>query len=196
MYKVLIENPEGKVYELECNTYQEAIELLKKNNFKQDEFNWVNGIRTARIQRVTEIIDDELLEEEAYADYHLSRKSKNLKPETHSICNKLNDINEYQKLALRTATDMEPENLILNGALGLSGESGEVTDVVKKYMFQGHGLNEEKIIEELGDVCWYIAIMSEGLGVDLETVMQLNIDKLRNRYPEGFDSEKSINRKG
>lgn len=104
-------------------------------------------------------------------------------------------INEYQKLALRTASGMEPENLILNGALGLCGESGEVADAVKKYKFQGHNLDKQKIIKELGDVCWYIAIMSKGLGVDLETVMQLNIDKLRNRYPEGFDPDKSINRK-
>lgn len=72
MYKVLIENPEGKVYELEYNTYQEATELLKNNNFKQDKRNWVNGIRTAKIYRATE--EDELLEEEACADYHLSKK--------------------------------------------------------------------------------------------------------------------------
>ena len=77
MYRVVIENPEGKVYELEYNTYEEAIELLKNNNFKQDKRNWVNGIRTAKIYRMIEIIEDELLEEEAYADYHLTRKSKN-----------------------------------------------------------------------------------------------------------------------
>jgi len=104
-------------------------------------------------------------------------------------------VNEYQKLALRTASSMEPEDLILNGALGLCGESGEVADVVKKWKFQGHDLDKQKIIKELGDVCWYIAITAEGLGVDLETVMQLNVDKLRKRYPEGFDPDKSINRK-
>jgi len=104
-------------------------------------------------------------------------------------------INEYQQAALRTASSMEPEDLILNGALGLCGESGEVADVVKKHKFQGHDLDKQKIIKELGDVCWYIAIMAEGLGVDLETVMQLNVDKLRNRYPEGFDPDRSINRK-
>lgn len=104
-------------------------------------------------------------------------------------------INEYQQVALRTASSMEPEDLILKGALGLCGESGEVADVVKKHKFQGHDLDKKKIIKELGDVCWYIVIMAEGLGVDLETVMQLNVDKLRNRYPEGFDPDKSINRK-
>lgn len=100
-------------------------------------------------------------------------------------------INEYQKLALRTAT----ENLILNGVLGLCGESGEVADVVKKHKFQGHDLDKERIIEELGDVCWYIATMAKGLDVDLETVMKLNIEKLQKRYPEGFDPKKSIDRK-
>ena len=102
-------------------------------------------------------------------------------------------INEYQKLAFRTA--IGTESLILNSALGLCGESGEVADLVKKCRFQGHDLDKKKIIEELGDVCWYIAIMSKGLGVDLETVMQMNIEKLEKRYPNGFDPKKSINRK-
>jgi len=103
--------------------------------------------------------------------------------------------NEYQKAALRTASTTDPKDLILNGALGLCGESGEVADVVKKHLFQGHELDRDKIIKELGDVCWYIAIMAEGLGVDLETVMQMNVDKLMKRYPEGFEAEKSIFRK-
>ena len=71
MYNVLIENPEGIVYEVKCDTYQKAVNLLKDNNFKQDEYSWINGIRTARIQRVVEII-----EEEADEGYHLPRKSK------------------------------------------------------------------------------------------------------------------------
>lgn len=105
------------------------------------------------------------------------------------------EINEYQKLALRTANSDKSEDLILNGILGLCGETGEVSDLIKKYMFQGHDLNEEKIINELGDVCWYIAIMATGLNVDLETVMKKNIEKLMKRYPDGFAAEKSINRK-
>lgn len=59
MYKILIKNLEGKIYELECDTYQEAIELLKNNNFKQNKFNWINGTRTAKIYKITEIIEDE-----------------------------------------------------------------------------------------------------------------------------------------
>lgn len=100
--------------------------------------------------------------------------------------------NDYQKAALRTANSDKPEDLILNGILGLCGETGEVSDLIKKWKFQGHELNRDKLINELGDVCWYIAILSKGLNVDLETVMQGNIDKLMKRYPEGFSVENSL----
>lgn len=101
--------------------------------------------------------------------------------------------NEYQRAALRTS-NKDSKELILNGALGLAGESGEVADIVKKHLFQGHELDRDKMIEELGDVCWYIAITAHGLGVDLDSVMKINIDKLKKRYPDGFDKEKSIHR--
>ena len=102
--------------------------------------------------------------------------------------------NEYQKAALRTASSKKPKDLILNGTLGLAGESGEVADHIKKHLFQGHELDKENLINELGDICWYIAIMAEGLGYTLEEVMKLNIEKLMKRYPDGFDRERSINR--
>lgn len=102
--------------------------------------------------------------------------------------------NDYQKEALRTASSIKEEDLILNGALGLSGESGEVADIIKKYMFQGHELDKEKLIDELGDVCWYIAILAKGLNVELDEVLLHNVEKLRRRYPKGFNAQKSINR--
>ena len=104
------------------------------------------------------------------------------------------EINEYQKLALRTASEQSKNDLALNGVLGLCGEVGEVADHVKKHMFQGHELNTGHLIEELGDVCWYIAILAKGLGVDLETVLSMNIGKLKVRYPNGFEVDKSVNR--
>lgn len=104
------------------------------------------------------------------------------------------NINEYQKLALVTANDLDCEKMLLNGALGLTGESGEVADLVKKNLFQGHELDKESIAKELGDVCWYIALTAHSIDFDLETIMRMNIDKLRKRYPEGFDADKSINR--
>ena len=108
--------------------------------------------------------------------------------------------NEYQRNAMRTASGIStscPENLLLQGVMGMSGESGEALDIVKKIMFQGHELNEatkEHLIRELGDVLWYVATTAEALNVPLETVMQVNIDKLRARYPMTFDSERSQHR--
>ena len=103
---------------------------------------------------------------------------------------------EYQKLALRTArTDLDSTQLLLNGALGLAGESGEVVDAIKKHLFQGHWLDRGHLIKELGDICWYLAIAAEALDTDLDTIFQMNIDKLKARYPDGFEAERSINRK-
>ena len=108
--------------------------------------------------------------------------------------------NEYQRNAMRTASGIStscPENLLLQGVMGMSGESGEALDIVKKIMFQGHELNEatkEHLIRELGDVLWYVATTAEALNVQLETVMEVNIDKLRARYPKAFDSERSQHR--
>lgn len=104
-------------------------------------------------------------------------------------------INEYQKEALRTASGPNKEYpMILNGVLGLGGESGECLDIVKKCLFQGHGLDKEHLAEELGDVAWYLAISAHALGMDLESILQGNVNKLRNRYPDGFDADRSLHR--
>ena len=85
-------------------------------------------------------------------------------------------INEYQKAALRTASGMSKEYpLILNGVLGLGGESGECLDIVKKCLFQGHGLDKEHLAEELGDVAWYLAVSAHAIGMDLESILQGNV---------------------
>ena len=106
-------------------------------------------------------------------------------------------INEYQIEAMRTASGMNYENngMLINAALGLCGESGEVADIVKKATFQGHELDVEHIAKELGDVAWYLAVGARAIGYDLETIMQMNVDKLRARYPTGFDPDKSLHRK-
>lgn len=104
--------------------------------------------------------------------------------------------NEYQKLALRTMNkDIPEDDVILNAALGLCGEAGEFADSIKKMRYQGHTLDHEHLKKELGDICWYIALGAKALGTDLETIMQMNIDKLRARYPDGFTSEQSMERK-
>lgn len=109
--------------------------------------------------------------------------------------------NEYQKQAARTLID-GPERPLTDGeimivwcAIGLAGEAGEVVDNIKKAIFHRHGLNQTQLQKELGDVCWYLAGLCTTLGFNLEDVMQQNIDKLLERYPNGYSSEDSINRK-
>lgn len=102
---------------------------------------------------------------------------------------------EYQALAARTSNkELSPDYHLLNGALGLAGESGEVCDLVKKNWMQGHNLDIEHLAKELGDILWYVAETATAIGYDLETIMKLNIEKLRKRYPEGFSVERSVNR--
>lgn len=102
-------------------------------------------------------------------------------------------INEYQTLAMRTLNpSLSKKDVLINGVMGLCGESGEAIDIVKKHLAQGHDLDREKLIKELGDVAWYLAETAHALDVPLEEVMQRNIDKLKARYPEGFDSAKSV----
>jgi NTP pyrophosphatase (non-canonical NTP hydrolase) len=103
--------------------------------------------------------------------------------------------NEYQKEALRTANGLSERDLLANGVMGLCGESGECIDLVKKHLFQGHELDKAHMAKELGDVAWYLAISAHAIGYDLETVFQMNVDKLRQRYPNGFEAERSLHRK-
>ena len=104
-------------------------------------------------------------------------------------------INQYQEGALRTMKPIDDRgSQLLNGVMGLNGEAGECIDILKKCMFQGHDLDSEKLIEELGDVAWYLAISADALDIKLEDLLQMNLDKLYKRYPEGFDAERSIHR--
>lgn len=97
--------------------------------------------------------------------------------------------NDYQQAALRTApTELSPDQLLLNG------ESGECIDIMKKYLFQGHAMDAEHMAKELGDVAWYLAVSANAIGYDLETILQMNVDKLKARYPDGFDTEHSLHR--
>ena len=104
-------------------------------------------------------------------------------------------INEYQELAMRTLNpELSRKDVLINGVMGLCGESGEAIDIVKKHLAQGHALDKAALVKELGDIAWYLAETAYALDVKLEDVLQGNIEKLRNRYPEGFEREKSINR--
>ena len=104
-------------------------------------------------------------------------------------------INEYQKLAMTTLNPtLSEKDVLINGVMGLCGESGEAIDIVKKWLAQGHELDKERLTKELGDICWYLAETATALGLSLEDIMAANIEKLRKRYPEGFDTQRSVNR--
>lgn len=127
--------------------------------------------------------------------------------------------NEYQALAMRTNDHRSTERLgqivsenagagwkdkgdisvggLLNGCLGLCGESGEFSDIVKKWIFHEKPLDEEHLKKELSDICWYLALICDSMNWNLDDVFQLNIDKLLARYPEeqGFTPELANNRK-
>ena len=104
-------------------------------------------------------------------------------------------VNEYQKLAMTTLNPaLSKKDVLINGVMGLCGESGEAIDIVKKHLAQGHPLDKDHMAKELGDVAWYLAETATALGLTLEDILQGNIDKLRARYPEGFSEERSLNR--
>jgi len=105
-----------------------------------------------------------------------------------------NEMNLYQIATGRTDNHTSGQEALANFGLGIGGEAGEVQDIIKKHLFHGHPLDKDKIRGELGDVLWYIARIAEWSGITLDEVAQGNIDKLKRRYPEGFDKEKSINR--
>ena len=105
-------------------------------------------------------------------------------------------INEYQQMALRTESPTTTiTDRMLQGAMGLCGESGEYIDILKKHMFQGHDLDKEHMAKELGDIAWYLAVSADAIDYDLETIFKMNIDKLKARYPEGFEVSKSTDRR-
>lgn len=173
----------------EMNYAKSIIDLLEKQRGKGiAKYGQIleDNTTLSRAQRV-EHIEEELIDALMYAEHIKAAVEDSL------------TANDYQRMAMRTAEEIDfskngVNGLLLEGVLGLNGEAGECIDVVKKTLCQGHELDREHLIEELGDVAWYLAICCEGLGVSLEEVMEKNIEKLRARYPEGFDKARSINR--
>jgi len=105
------------------------------------------------------------------------------------------DFREYQDAAKLTAGTHERQlDAVLNWTLGLSGEAGEVANLIKKGIFHNHGLDYMAVKDELSDVLWYLASLCSSLGYSLDDVAEYNLEKLRKRYPEGWSSERSINR--
>ena len=127
--------------------------------------------------------------------------------------------NKYQKLAMRTNDGKASDRLIgkmqeydmkfsndhndnecvdiggiFNACLGLSGEVGEFNDMIKKWVFHEKDLDMEHAKKEADDILWYVAMLCESFGWNMNEIMQMNVDKLKARYPEGFDVERANHR--
>jgi NTP pyrophosphatase (non-canonical NTP hydrolase) len=107
-------------------------------------------------------------------------------------------LNEYQQLAIRTVNNDKPKNMrVAEFSVALCEEAGESAGVLKKVIFHDHPYTaekEDKLIEELGDTLWHIAAIANEYGIPLALIAKQNIDKLKRRYPEGFSTERSVNR--
>ena len=101
-------------------------------------------------------------------------------------------LNDYQAETERTSSS---DVSVIVCALGLCGESGEFADHIKKWAAQGHELDKEKLTKELGDILWYTAQAARAIGKTLDKIAETNVLKLRARYPDGFDVERSKERK-
>lgn len=105
------------------------------------------------------------------------------------------NLSDYQHASRRTlSVDWSERDQIANAALGLAGEAGEIADYLKKVLYHGHELDFQRLIDELGDLFWYLAALCSLHGISLNDVARFNIDKLRTRYPNGFTKEDSVAR--
>ena len=103
-------------------------------------------------------------------------------------------LNEYQRLAARTmAKDMSPAETEDHALHGMVSEIGELHGLYQK-RYQGHPFDRPHAVKELGDLLWFVAEWCTANGVNLDDVAETNIDKLKARYPDGFDVEHSLHR--
>lgn len=98
---------------------------------------------------------------------------------------------EYAQEVHRTCSLRDRKELLTMTALGIAGEAGEIVDLVKKALYHAHELDPSALCEEIGDLLWYIVLLCETVGLTLDEVMQANSEKLRQRYPQGFDEQQS-----
>lgn len=107
-----------------------------------------------------------------------------------------NDADAYQQNVLKYAPDHHDYLLnVIYAAMGMCGEAGEASELVKKYAYHGHTIDTEHLARELGDVLWYVSYLAHLFGYPLGKIMAMNQEKLAKRYPDGkFDAERSRNR--
>ncbi len=172
---------------------------------QRDEF----AKKDAEIERLQQKLSDVIGERNQYRDALGSAESEVecLRAKINSALDTpgLMPLDHYQMLASRTSTgDWDAVTLriirnpkllpLLNFALGAAGEAGEIADEIKKVIFHGHELNDNKLNKEIGDALWYLSQLTGTLGYSFESVAKQNIEKLKARYPEGFSETASQQR--
>lgn len=127
--------------------------------------------------------------------YYLTSKKNKQEKEKEEMNTTIKTPTDYQKLAARTCSIPyeRKEDMLRHAVLGLNSEAGEVAGIFQKE-YQGHEVKLDHLKKELGDCLWMIAEACTALNITMEEVMQLNIDKLRARFPEGFTAERSLHR--
>lgn len=104
------------------------------------------------------------------------------------------DFNEYQALARRTQNNtLSMRDKQLHATFGMASEVGEIHSIEQK-RFQGHAVSHDEQVKEAGDLLWFLAEYSDSLGVTLEEIAAQNIEKLKRRYPDGFEEVRSVYR--
>lgn len=107
----------------------------------------------------------------------------------------LNILESYQEFVESTkAGNLSFKEQMMLAGLGLTGEAGEVADLIKKKFFHKHEIDRNEFVKEIGDVLWYLAFLANSMGIELDECIDVNINKLNERYPNGFSSEASIAR--
>lgn len=167
-------------------------EIRKLSFWKREKF-WRELYEKRILDEIVEPINQKII-----IDQLAARIPHTDQATTHEKEHSTMTINEYQALALRTesriTTDPVPYIRVLEGLMGLNGEAGEAIDLMKKVLFQDHEFDREHMAKELGDIAWYLAVSADAIGYDLESILQMNVDKLRTRYPDGFSTEQSLHR--
>lgn len=108
------------------------------------------------------------------------------------------NFNEYQTEATKTWKNAEPldrqDARVVNWALGVANEAGELAGEIKHVAFHGEKLNKMKIAKEVGDVLWYLSSLCQSIGISLADCAELNVVKLRHRHGDSFSFEGSHKR--
>lgn len=163
--------------------------------------NWRCKLSDQEVSVIKDLLSRSKLSQKEIADYfgvrpnHISRIKTGDRRNRMIVGGDKVTFSKFQEQSKRTLNmGLSQNEQIANYSMGLCGETGEVIDVLKKYVYHGHELDKDKLKEELGDVLFYVSALCSTLGINMEESAIGNVEKLIRRYPEGFSKECSINR--